>query len=57
MCHAALGHGLAECVESKAKHWVATATSQGRLKQMGGVLSEDNVRVSKGGKNGRTGGV
>ena len=29
MCHAALGHRLAECVKSKAKHWVATATSQG----------------------------
>lgn len=28
VCHTALGHRLAECVESKAKHWVAMATSQ-----------------------------
>lgn len=35
MCHAALGHGLAECVESKAKHRVATATSQGQGNRWG----------------------
>lgn len=34
MCHGALGHGLVECVESKGKHWVATAT--GEEKQIGG---------------------
>lgn len=29
VCQAALGHGLAECVESEAKQWVATATVWG----------------------------
>lgn len=30
VCHSTLGHTLEECVESKAKHRVATATGEGR---------------------------
>lgn len=45
MCHGALGHGLVECVESKGKHWVATAT--GEEKEIGGWVGRSQKSKQK----------